>query len=484
MTRPYKVFDEDEEDKFSCRKLLSFMGPGFMVAIAYIDPGNLLADIVAGAAFNYRLIWVLIMASLLGLLTQMLSSKLGTVTGCTLSRLCRAEYGTNTPVTITLWLITEAAIIASDIPEVVGSAFALQLLFDIPLWAGVLITSTFTFLLLGMQYYSVRLLEGFISLLVAMISICFIAEAILSPVQWSIPDCASDDVWFETIGCEKGTNDCPDNYCGSVWGGLIPRISSEQFFIATSLIGAVVMPHNLYLHSGLVQSRHIDRQSFVQVKWANIYNAIECTAGLVVSCFINIAVVIVAASVFFPNPFNKHRVVEDIEDIGFLQSKDLLDHTLGRVSGVLFSVALLASGASSTITGTYAGQFVMEGFLKLKMVLWKRNLITRSVAIVPSLIICVSAGARGANMLIVISSVVLSFQLPFALIPLLKFTSSEGRMGPFKNSRLMTFTCVILATLVILANLYLIVSKIFLSEMDTGLRIVSIVLGVLVGLAY
>eukprot|EP00127_Corallochytrium_limacisporum_P002646 Clim_evm82s134 gene=Clim_evmTU82s134 len=472
------------DDKFSWTTLAHFLGPGIVVSIAYIDPGNFLSDIISGAAFNYSLLWVLAMASGLALLLQILAARLGTVTGLHLAECCRQEYGHRTRTTIGLWIISELAIIASDIPEVVGSAFALKMLFDMPLWAGVLVTSVNTMIFLGIQAFGIQKLEALITAFVGIMGICFIVEAILSPVTWFNADCMSDEEWYQKLECEPGAPDCPGNYCGNFFSGFLPVIHIDQLFIAISLIGAVVMPHNLYLHSALVQTRHIDRRCDIQVKWANFYTAVECAIGLVVSFIINVAVIISAASVFFPSKENNWSIVKDIDSIGFEQASDLLGHSLGHAASVLFAIALLASGQSSTITGTFAGQFVMDGFLKIKIAAWKRNILTRTVAIGPSLLICLLAGDRGANLLIVVSSVILSFQLPFALVPLLRFTSDPEIMGRFVNSYRMIITCSILSSVVIMANVYLIYATVFGEGNSTVYKIFAGGFGCVLGIVY
>ncbi|KNC84576.1 hypothetical protein, variant [Sphaeroforma arctica JP610] len=476
-----------DQDRFSWKTLFKFAGPGMLVSIAYLDPGNLLSDIQSGAAFNYRLIWVLVTATFLGLLMQVLAARLGTVTGQHLALLCRAEYGNRTFTTICLWIVTEIAIIASDIPEVVGSAFGLLLLFDIPLWAGVLMVSANTFILLGIQYFGVRKLEALITILVGVIGVCFLVEAFITPVKWGVPSCPTDDEWEELVTNNCTTSDidyCPENFCGGVVGGFVPRMSpdTKMLLLATSLIGAVVMPHNLYLHSALVLTRHIDRTNPIHVKWADIYNTIECAFSLTISCIINVAIIVVAASVFFPSESNGYNVVQHLDEIGFLDASDLLA-TIGGSAKILFGIALLASGQSSTITGTYAGQFVMEGFLDIKIELWLRNLFTRAVAIVPSLVICLIAGTDGANTLIIVSSVILSFQLPFALIPLLKFTSSSTTMGIHKNSKMMVITCTALTVVVLTANGFLVAMTIFESLVG-WVRIVVGAVGFMVSILY
>eukprot|EP01119_Soliformovum_irregulare_P015574 TRINITY_DN4394_c0_g1_i1.p1 TRINITY_DN4394_c0_g1~~TRINITY_DN4394_c0_g1_i1.p1 ORF type:complete len:565 (-),score=117.90 TRINITY_DN4394_c0_g1_i1:40-1542(-) len=461
------------------------MGPGFLISIAYIDPGNFATDIQAGAQFNFRFIWVLVFATTLGLFLQVLSARLGMVTGKHLATVCREEYGPKSFITISVWLITESAIIASDIPEIIGTAFALNMLFGLPLWAGVLITAIDTMLFLAVQYFGVRYLELFIAALVGVISMCFITELGMSPIHWTTTDCpTTSEDWCSRFPA----NECPPNYCGTFFGGFIPRISSDGIYVAISLIGAVVMPHNLYLHSALVLSRHVQRTR-AALKEANFYNWIECTLALALSCFVNISILTVAAANFYPdadNNFTLDRRNPDLDD-----TSHLLGTILGNAAQTVFAIALLAAGQSSTLTGTYAGQFVMEGFIQINMALWKRNLITRSIAILPSLLVAIVAGRQGSTFLIILSSAILAFQLPFALVPLLKFTSSKKKMGHFVNSKIVTIVMGILGTVVCAANCYLIVELFFGSESGfvwlisntAGRVFASIALGI-VGLGY
>lgn len=473
-----------DEEGFSFKKLLAFAGPGLLVSIAYVDPGNFTTDITAGAQFNYRLIWVLIAATFVGLILQILTSRLGLVTGKHLAQVCKDEYGDRTPLTIILWLITESAIIASDIPEVVGTAFALNMLFGIPLWAGVLITGVDTMLFLGLQNFGVRYLEIFIGALVAIISCCFVVELGLSPVDWVHDDCPTD--WCQEFANQNET--CPTNYCGTYFGGFVPRLTTENLYIAVSLLGAVVMPHNLYLHSALVLSRGVNRRDKKAIKEANIYNWIECAGALAISAFINVSIVAVSAAIFYPDQHNDYSTDNQEPDLD--DTSKLLGNTLGSGAKVIFGIALLASGQSSTLTGTYAGQFVMEGFLELKMSMWKRNLITRSIAILPSLIVALLAGQSGSSALIILSSAILSFQLPFALIPLIKFTSSEIKMGEFANSRAASVLLGGIAATVVSANVYLIYATLFASDGaitsldDLALKIILSILVGVIGIFY
>eukprot|EP00127_Corallochytrium_limacisporum_P001663 Clim_evm9s76 gene=Clim_evmTU9s76 len=475
-----------DEDRFSWKTFAAFFGPGMLIAIAYIDPGNLLSDIISGAAYNYSLLWVLLVASAMALLVQILAARLGVVSRLNLAECCRLEYGDRTFTTIGLWIFTEIMMICTDIPEVLGSAFALKLLFKFPLWLGVVLTSISTLLLLGLQTFGIRKIEGVIVVLIAIMGICFVIEAGLSQVAWTIgsAECLSDAEWYATLDCQKGDKDCPRNYCGTVWSGFIPIIYPEQIFVAVSLIGAVLSPHNLYLHSALMQTRHVDHTSEVQLKWANFYCAIECAVGLGISFIINAAVIIASGAVFFPSENNDYTVVDKVLDIGFLDASSMLRHALGKGAEILFGIALLASGQSSTITGTFAGQFVMQGFLQMKLKPFHRNLITRACSIIPSLVITILAGDRGANVLILISSIVLSFHLPFALVPLMKFTSSADIMGSFVNSWPLTATAGFLGVVMVAANVYLIANSIVGIHTSLPGEISVDIIGVLLGIVY
>lgn len=396
----------------SWKRLWHFIGPGFLVSIAYIDPGNIGADLEAGSRFKYSLIWVLVLASFLGLILQNLASRLGIVTGKNLAQQCRAEYSRR--LSIVLWIIAEITVIASDIPEVIGSAIALNLLFGTPLWLGVIVASISVLLFLAINYFGIRKLEACIAFLIGIILLCYILELFLSEVPIS-----------------------------GIMSGFIPSIPSGSVYSITSLVGAVVMPHNLFLHSALVLSRKINRDVH-DIKEACWYNMFESTLALIISMTINISVISVAAKDFYPS-----------ENIGLSSAPALLDSVLGgrRLAATLFAISLLASGQSSTMTGTFAGQFVMEGFLNFQVSHWQRSLFTRGLAIFPSLLVALIAGENGADRLILLSQVLLSILLPFSLIPLVKFTSSSRKMGPFCSSKRTRFFLSFLGAGVTLANL-------------------------------
>ncbi|WCJ44396.1 Metal transporter Nramp5 [Euphorbia peplus] len=409
--------------KAGWKKFVSYVGPGFLVSLAYIDPGNLETDLQAGANHGYELLWVTLLGLTYALIIQSLAANLGVTTGKHLSELCKYEYPKH--VKFCLWVLAEIAVIAADIPEVVGTAFALNILFHIPLWAGVLSTGLSTLLLLGLQKYGLRKLEMVIGVLVFVIAGCFIGEMSYAKPQAS-----------------------------SVFKGMfIPKLTSHRATgDAIALLGALVMPHNLFLHSALVLSRKVP-SSIDGVNDACRYFLIESGFALSVAFIINIAVVSVSGSVCWAESLSKENA-RQCDDLTLNSASFLLKNMLGKSSSILYAIALLASGQSSTITGTYAGQYIMQGFLDLKMKKWLRNMVTRYIAITPSLIVSILDGTKGASRLIVVSSMILSFELPFALIPLLKFSSSSTKLGPHKNSIFVIVISWILGVGLIGINLY------------------------------
>ncbi|XP_050230689.1 metal transporter Nramp1-like [Mercurialis annua] len=414
-------------DRKSWKNLFSYMGPGFLVSIAYIDPGNFETDLQAGAQYKYGLLWIILVASCAALVIQSLAANLGVVTGKHLAEHCRSEYP-RIPNFI-LWVLAEIAIVACDIPEVIGTAFALNMLFRIPVWIGVLLTGFSTLILLALQQYGVRKLEFFIGFLVFTIAGCFLGE----------------------LGYAK-----PD--ASEVLEGLfVPKLGGNGATgLAISLLGAMVMPHNLFLHSALVLSRKIPR-SVRGIKEACRFYLIESGFALSVAFLINISVISVTGAVCNSsnlNPEDKSKC----EDLDLNKASFLLKNVLGSWSSKLFAIALLASGQSSTITGTYAGQYVMQGFLDLRLVPWVRNFLTRCLAIVPSLIVALIGGSAGAGKLIIIASMILSFELPFALIPLLKFTSCKTKMGAHANSVVISAITWVIGSLIMSINVYYLVS--------------------------
>ncbi|WOL15635.1 metal transporter Nramp5-like [Canna indica] len=395
--------DEAKHQKSGWKKFLAHVGPGFLVSLAYLDPGNLETDMQAGANHRYELLWVILIGLIFALIIQSLAANIGVTTGKHLAELCKAEYPWF--VKYCLWLLAELAVIAADIPEVIGTAFALNILFHIPVWAGVLITGFSTLLLLGLQKYGVRKLELLISILVFVMAACYFGE--LSYVKPPAKEV--------------------------IKGLFVPKLSGDGATSdAIALLGALVMPHNLFLHSALVLSRKTP-PSVKGINNACRYFLLESGFALFVALLINIAVVSVTGTVCAADNLS----ADDSDRCGDLtlnSASFLLKNVLGKSSSIIYGIALLASGQSSTITGTYAGQYIMQGFLDIKMKMWAQNLMTRCIAIGPSLIVSIIGGTAGAGRLIIIASMILSFELPFALIPLLKFSSSSTKMGPHKNS--------------------------------------------------
>ncbi|WOG99699.1 hypothetical protein DCAR_0519054 [Daucus carota subsp. sativus] len=437
----------DEEHKQSKQKpkwknFLSYVGPGFLVSLAYLDPGNLETDLQAGANHRYELLWIILVGLIFALIIQSLAANLGVTTGMHLSELCRAEYPLH--VKYCLWLLAEVAVIAADIPEVIGTAFALNILFDIPVWAGVLLTGFSTLLLLGLQRYGVRKLELLITVLVFVMAACFFGE--LSYVKPPAVDV--------------------------IKGMFIPKLKGQGATgDAIALLGALVMPHNLFLHSALVLSRKIP-DSVQGINDACKYFLIESGFALAVAFLINVSIISVSGTVCSSNSLSAIDV-DRCSDLTLNSASFLLKNVLGKSSSTVYAIALLASGQSSTITGTYAGQYIMQGFLDLKMRTWARNLLTRCIAITPSLIVSIIGGTSGAGRLIIIASMILSFELPFALIPLLKFSSSATKMGPHKNSIYIIVISWILGLGIIGINIYYLTTTFINWILHNGLHIIA-----------
>ncbi|KAI3463464.1 hypothetical protein Pfo_020127 [Paulownia fortunei] len=437
-------------DKKSWKNLFAYMGPGFLVSIAYIDPGNFQTDLQSGAQYKYGLLWIILLASGAALIIQSLAANLGVVTGKHLAEHCRLEYP-KVPNFI-LWILAEIAIVACDIPEVIGTAFALNMLFRIPLWCGVLITGLSTLVLLLLQQYGVRKLEILIAFLVFTIAGCFFVE----------------------LGYAK------PNSLEVLRGLFVPQLKgSGATKLAISLLGAMVMPHNLFLHSALVLSRKIPR-SVNGIKEACRFYLVESGFALMVAFLINVSVISVSGAVCNSSNLNSDDL-RSCKNLDLNEASFLLKNVVGNWSSKLFAIALLASGQSSTITGTYAGQYVMQGFLDLRLKPWIRNFLTRCLAIVPSLIVAIIGGSAGAGNLIIIASMILSFELPFALIPLLKFTSCKTKMGLYANSVSVSATTWIIGSLIMGINLYYLADKLVFSLRHSHLNIVSIVFCGLLG---
>jgi manganese transport protein len=383
------------------RKIFAFAGPGYLVAVGYMDPGNWATDIGGGAKFAYTLLSVIFISNLMAILLQALSAKLGIVTGRDLAQACREHYSSRT--SFFLWIVCEIAIAACDLAEVLGSAVALNLLFGLPLLAGVLITSCDVLIVLALQGRGFRLVEAFVVTLIATIAGCFAYEMFIAR-----------PLWLEAAH------------------GFIPQFeilrNKEMLYIAIGILGATVMPHNLYLHSSIVQTRDFGTGS-KDKREAVRYAIFDSTLALGFALFINAAILVLGAAAFHTHGLSS------VADIG--QAYKLLSPVLGAsLASTLFACALLASGQNSTLTGTLAGQIVMEGFLHIHLKPWLRRLITRSLAIIPAALVIGIAGEDKLTALLILSQVILSFQLPFAVIPLVQFTSSRRLMGEFANSRL------------------------------------------------
>ncbi|MEP6714720.1 MAG: Nramp family divalent metal transporter [Terriglobia bacterium] len=375
------------------RRMFAFAGPAYLVSVGYMDPGNWATDLQGGAEFGYKLLWVLVMSNAMAILLQNLSVRLGIAAGLDLAQACRESYPRR--INIALWFLCEIAIIACDLAEVLGAAIALNLLFHIPLLVAVAVTSLDALLVLGLQRLGIRYLEAVVLSLILVIACCFAAEIVMAR-----PDLAG------------------------VMAGLVPRIDHASLYVAVGMLGATVMPHNLYLHSALVQTRRIG-STVEEKKTACKYNLWDCVVALNGAMFINAAILILAAAIFFV-----HK--QDVTEIS--QAYLLLAPLMGTVvAAKLFGIALFCSGQSSTLTGTMAGQIIMEGFLNIRVQPWLRRLVTRLFAIVPAFLVIWLNGSGGTLKLLILSQVVLNLQLPFAIIPLLHFTSDRSLMGPFVN---------------------------------------------------
>ena len=404
------------------KKLLAFAGPGFLVAVGYMDPGNWATDLAGGSKYNYSLLSVIMVSNLMAILLQALSLKLGIVTGRDLAQACRDHF--SLPMSYFLWFICELAIAACDLAEIIGSAIALNLLFGIPVLVGVCITALDVLIVLFLQNKGFRYIEALVITLIAVIGGCFAWELIASR-----PD---------LVGVAKG---------------FIPLsrivIDPGMLYIAIGILGATVMPHNLYLHSSIVQTRRYELNTAGK-RQAIKFATIDSTLALMFALFINAAILIVSAATFYTRGRN------DIAEIQ--EAYKLLSPLLGVTgASTLFALALLASGQNSTLTGTLAGQIVMEGFLHIRLRPWLRRLITRGIAIVPAVIVTAMSGEKGTANLLVLSQVVLSLQLSFAVFPLVMFTSDRTKMGEFVNNVWVKVLAWIVALFIALLNAWLLV---------------------------
>src|SRR5256886_17277249 len=402
------------------RKLLAFAGPGFLVAVGYMDPGNWATDLAGGSKYNYSLLAVIMMSNLMAILLQALSLKLGIATGRDLAQACRDHY--SRPVSFFLWVICEIAIAACDLAEVIGSAIALNLLFGLPLLAGVCITSLDVLFVLFLQNKGFRYIEALVITLIIIIGGCFAWELIASQ----------------------------PNLAGIAKGFLpTPQIVADpgMLYIAIGILGATVMPHNLYLHSSIVQTRRYELTALGK-REAIKFATIDSTVALMFALFINTAILIVPAATFYTR--GRHDIAE-IPDA----YKQLKPPPVVSGASALFAIALLASGQNSTLTGTPAGQIVMEGFLNIRLRPWLRRLITRLIAIIPAIAVTSISGERGTTNLLVLSQVILSLQLSFAVFPLVMFTSDKVKMGEFVNGPIVKWLAWSVATIIALLNAWL-----------------------------
>jgi manganese transport protein len=403
------------------RKLLAFAGPGYLVAVGYMDPGNWATDLAGGSRFGYALLSVVLLSNVMAVLLQGLASKLGIVTGRDLAQACRDHY--SRPVSIGLWILCEIAIAACDLAEVIGSAIALNLLFHIPVAVGVLVTGFDVLLLLALQNRGVRVLEALVITLIATIGLCFLFEIILSR-----PDMAA------------------------VAKGFLPTrgivVDREMLYVAIGILGATVMPHNLYLHSSIVQTRRYE-ETTAGKREAVRFAFLDSTIALTFAFFVNGAILVVAAATFHTSG---HAEVAEIQD-----AFKLLTPLLGAGASAAFALALLASGQNSTLTGTLAGQIVMEGFLNIRLRPWLRRLITRMIAIVPAALVAIFYGEGGTAKLLILSQVILSLQLSFAVVPLVVFTSDRAKMGSFVNPGWLKLIAWLTALVIAALNAWLLV---------------------------
>jgi len=381
------------------RKMLAFSGPAYLVSVGYMDPGNWATDIEGGARFGYQLIWVLLVSNLMAVLLQTLSARLGIVAGRDLAQCCREFYPK--PVVMTLWVLCEIAIAACDLAEVLGGAIGLNLLTGLPLLWCVLVMAADVFVILFLQHRGMRWVEAIVVTLVATIGFCYLVEILLAHPDW-----------------------------GPLLRGLMPKMTGKShapggptdLYVAMGILGATVMPHNLYLHSALVQTRRIERTP-AGLRAACRFNLLDSVVALNLAFLVNMAILVMAAAVFYRNGI----VVTELK-----QAHETLSPLVGAAAAsVLFAVALICSGQSSTLTGTLAGQIVMEGFLHVRLQPWLRRMVTRLIAIVPAVIVIAWQGEPGSYRLLILSQVILSVQLPFAVVPLVQFTSSRGKMGEF-----------------------------------------------------
>ena len=408
------------KDASTWRRFLAFVGPGYLVAVGYMDPGNWATSLAGGSQFGYALLFVALLSNVMAIILQSLAARLAIGTGKDLAQACRDAFPPY--VAWPLWLLAEIAMVATDLAEVVGTAIGLNLVFGIPLEIGVLITTLDVFLILFLQSRGFRWIEAFIITLLGVIAISFLLQIILANPDW-----------------------------GGVLRGFAPTTqlatNPSMLYLALGIIGATVMPHNLYLHSGIVQTRAYG-DSVAEKREALTFSTIDSTLALTFALTINASLLVLAAAVFYP----RGEVVTDIA-----QASHLLTPLLGTsLAPILFGVALIACGLNSTVTATIAGQIVMEGFIQFRMAAWARRLITRGVALVPTLAVIYWFGSAQATKLLILSQVVLSFQLPFAVVPLVLFTASRAKLGELVAPRWLTIVASVVAVVIIGLNVKLI----------------------------
>lgn len=416
---------EVPKDASFWRKFLAFVGPGLMVAVGYMDPGNWATGIAGGAKFGYTLLSVVLISNLFAMLLQHLSLKLGIVAERDLAQACRDSY--SRPVNFLLWIFAEIAIAATDLAEVIGAAIALNLLFGIPLTIGIAITVVDVFVILMLQAKGFRWLESVVGGLIAIIFFCFLYEIVVSNPEWF-----------------------------PILKGLVPQkeivFNPSMLYIAIGILGATVMPHNLYLHSSIVQTRNYSRDDKGK-REAIKFATLDSNISLLLAFFINAAILIVSSAAFH------HTGYQDVADI--TDAHQLLSPILGTsLASIVFAIALLASGQNSTLTGTLAGQIVMEGFLNIKLKPWLRRLITRLIAVIPALIVAIIYGEKGTTDLLILSQVILSLQLSFAVVPLVMLTNNKLKMGAFANQGFLKYTAIIISFIIIVLNVYLVYTEI------------------------
>ena len=416
------------------KRLAAFAGPAYLVSIGYMDPGNWATDLEGGSRFGYQLLWVLVISNAMAILLQTLSARLGIVTRRDLAQACREAY--TKPVALALWVLCEIAIAATDLAEVLGAAIALNLLFGIPLLWAVLLTAVDSFFILYLLKLGVQKFEWIVRALVAGIGICFAIELFLAKPEW-----------------------------GQVASGLVPKINGESLYIAIGILGATVMPHNLYLHSSLVQTRQFGSNT-EEKKKACHFNLIDSVFALNAALLVNAAILILAAAVFY----RRGVAVTEIQ-----QAHQMLSPLLGTAfASALFAISLLLSGQASTLTGTLSGQIVMEGFLNLRLNPWMRRLVTRGLALIPAVVVIYSSGDKEVYKLLILSQVILSLQLPFAIVPLIRLTGDRQRMGEFANRPWVTALSVVVAGIILLLNGWL-VKNTFENLLQSGSNVYFIV---------